>query len=98
VKVEEVQLNEWSFSLSFLQVCNSTTDRNHADLALEKYVTESVMSIVKGFFGSQFSVNNSNLQVPQREPMKYIHTKIHFTQGPCPHSFGVASELDTVAP
>uniref|UniRef100_A0A668AY01 Inositol 1,4,5-trisphosphate receptor n=1 Tax=Myripristis murdjan TaxID=586833 RepID=A0A668AY01_9TELE len=43
----------------------STTDRNHADLALEKYVTETVMAIVKGFFSSQFSVNNSNLQTNQ---------------------------------
>jgi len=50
------------FSL-FLKVCNTTTDRNHADLALEKYVTETVMGIIKGFFSSPFSVNHSNLQV-----------------------------------
>ncbi len=45
------------------KVCNTTTDRNHADPALEKYVTETVMAIVKGFFSSPFSVNHSNLQV-----------------------------------
>lgn len=45
------------------QVCNTTTDRNHADSALEKYVTETVMAIVKGFFSSPFSVNHANLQV-----------------------------------
>lgn len=51
-----------SFAFGF-QVCNTTTDRNHADPALEKYVTETVMAIVKGFFSSPFSVNHSNLQV-----------------------------------
>ncbi|XP_076122095.1 inositol 1,4,5-trisphosphate-gated calcium channel ITPR2 isoform X2 [Alosa pseudoharengus] len=48
-----------------LQVCNSTTDRKHADPTLEKYVTETVMAIIKGFFGSQFYVNSSNLQTHQ---------------------------------
>lgn len=51
-----------SFFFAF-QVCNTTTDRNHADPALEKYVTETVMAIVKGFFSSPFSVNHANLQV-----------------------------------
>lgn len=51
------------FFIFLLKVCNSTTDRNHADTALEKYVTETVMAIVKGFFSSPFSVNHSNLQV-----------------------------------
>uniref|UniRef100_UPI003AACF85B inositol 1,4,5-trisphosphate-gated calcium channel ITPR2 n=1 Tax=Centroberyx gerrardi TaxID=166262 RepID=UPI003AACF85B len=54
-----------NFLVDMSSVCNSTTDRNHADLALEKYVTETVMAIVKGFFSSQFSVNNSNLQTNQ---------------------------------
>uniref|UniRef100_A0A668ABN8 Inositol 1,4,5-trisphosphate receptor n=1 Tax=Myripristis murdjan TaxID=586833 RepID=A0A668ABN8_9TELE len=54
-----------NFLVDMASVCNSTTDRNHADLALEKYVTETVMAIVKGFFSSQFSVNNSNLQTNQ---------------------------------
>uniref|UniRef100_A0AAQ4QRC1 Inositol 1,4,5-trisphosphate receptor n=1 Tax=Gasterosteus aculeatus aculeatus TaxID=481459 RepID=A0AAQ4QRC1_GASAC len=50
-----------NFLVDMSSVCNSTTDRNHADLALEKYVTETVMAIVKGFFSSPFSVNHSNL-------------------------------------
>ncbi|KAM3870670.1 inositol 1,4,5-trisphosphate-gated calcium channel ITPR2-like [Diretmus argenteus] len=54
-----------NFLVDMSSVCNSTMDRNHADLALEKYVTETVMAIVKGFFSSQFSVNNSNLQTNQ---------------------------------
>ncbi|XP_063052476.1 inositol 1,4,5-trisphosphate receptor type 2 isoform X3 [Engraulis encrasicolus] len=48
-----------------LQVCNSTTDRKHADPTLEKYVTDTIMAIIKGFFESQFYVNCSNLQSHQ---------------------------------
>ncbi|KAM7396527.1 hypothetical protein PAMP_019561 [Pampus punctatissimus] len=54
-----------NFLVDMSSVCNTTTDRNHADLALEKYVTETVMAIVKGFFSSPFSVNHSNLQTNQ---------------------------------
>ncbi|MBN3317525.1 ITPR2 protein, partial [Atractosteus spatula] len=54
-----------NFLIDMARVCNSPTDRKHADMALEKYVTETVMAIVKGFFSSQFSVNNSNLQSHQ---------------------------------
>uniref|UniRef100_A0A8C3B1D7 Inositol 1,4,5-trisphosphate receptor n=1 Tax=Cyclopterus lumpus TaxID=8103 RepID=A0A8C3B1D7_CYCLU len=55
-------------------VCNSTTDRNHADVALEKYVTETVMAIVKGFFSSPFSVNHSNLQTNQSVFIKLLQS------------------------
>ncbi|XP_061085026.1 inositol 1,4,5-trisphosphate receptor type 2 [Conger conger] len=54
-----------NFLIDMARVCNSTTDRKHADTALERYVTETVMAIVKGFFSSQFSVNNSSLQTHQ---------------------------------
>ncbi|XP_010888608.2 inositol 1,4,5-trisphosphate receptor type 2 isoform X3 [Esox lucius] len=54
-----------NFLVDMARVCNSTTDRKHADIHLEKYVLETVMAIVKGFFSSQFSVNNSNLQTHQ---------------------------------
>uniref|UniRef100_A0A3B4CNT8 Inositol 1,4,5-trisphosphate receptor n=1 Tax=Pygocentrus nattereri TaxID=42514 RepID=A0A3B4CNT8_PYGNA len=54
-----------NFLIDMARVCNSTTDRKHADTTLEKYVTETIMAIVKGFFGSQFSVSNSNLQTHQ---------------------------------
>uniref|UniRef100_A0A8C6SHD8 Inositol 1,4,5-trisphosphate receptor n=1 Tax=Neogobius melanostomus TaxID=47308 RepID=A0A8C6SHD8_9GOBI len=52
----------------------STTDRNHADQALEKYVTETVMAIVKGFFSSPFSVNHSNLQTNQSVFIKLLQS------------------------
>ncbi|MGH0151687.1 UNVERIFIED_CONTAM: hypothetical protein FKN15_065508 [Acipenser sinensis] len=54
-----------NFLVDMCRVCNTTTDRKHADVALEKYVTETVMVIVKGFFSSPFSVNSSNLQTHQ---------------------------------
>ncbi|XP_052007974.1 inositol 1,4,5-trisphosphate receptor type 2 [Xyrauchen texanus] len=54
-----------NFLTDMARVCNSTTDRKHADACLEKYTTDTIMDIVKGFFGSQFSVSNSNLQAHQ---------------------------------
>ncbi|KAM9807824.1 inositol 1,4,5-trisphosphate-gated calcium channel ITPR2 [Neosynchiropus ocellatus] len=63
-----------NFLVDMATVCNSTTDRNHADLALEKYVTESVMAIVKGFFSSPFSVNHSNLQNNQSIFIKLLQS------------------------
>uniref|UniRef100_A0A3Q3J9U7 Inositol 1,4,5-trisphosphate receptor n=1 Tax=Monopterus albus TaxID=43700 RepID=A0A3Q3J9U7_MONAL len=71
VEMKEIYTSKhiWKLFSNFLvdmaRVCNTTTDRNHADLALEKYVTETVMAIVKGFFSSPFSVNHSNLQTNQ---------------------------------
>ncbi|XP_042563423.1 inositol 1,4,5-trisphosphate receptor type 2 isoform X3 [Clupea harengus] len=54
-----------NFLVDMARVCNTTTDRKHADPTLEKFVTEVVMAIIKGFFGSQFYVNSSNLQTHQ---------------------------------
>lgn len=45
------------------QVCNNTSDRKHADTMLERYVTETVMSIVTCFFSSPFSDQSTSLQV-----------------------------------
>ncbi|XP_008294222.1 inositol 1,4,5-trisphosphate receptor type 2 [Stegastes partitus] len=63
-----------NFLVDMSRVCNTTTDRNHADLALEKYVTETVMAIVKGFFSSPFSVNHSNLQTNQSVFIKLLQS------------------------
>lgn len=46
-----------------VQVCNNTSDRKHADNVLERYVTETVMSIVTTFFSSPFSDQSTSLQV-----------------------------------
>uniref|UniRef100_A0A8C5JV77 Inositol 1,4,5-trisphosphate receptor n=1 Tax=Jaculus jaculus TaxID=51337 RepID=A0A8C5JV77_JACJA len=54
-----------NFLVDMARVCNTTTDRKHADVFLEKCVTESVMSIVSGFFNSPFSDNSTSLQSHQ---------------------------------
>ncbi|XP_069619194.1 inositol 1,4,5-trisphosphate-gated calcium channel ITPR2 [Ranitomeya imitator] len=54
-----------NFLVDMARVCNTTTDRKHADTALEKYVTEAVMNIVSGFFSSPFSDNSTSLQTHQ---------------------------------
>ncbi|KAG7521877.1 inositol 1,4,5-trisphosphate receptor type 2 [Solea senegalensis] len=63
-----------NFLVDMSSVCNTTTDRNHADLALEKYVTEVVMAIIKSFFSSPFSVNHSNLQTNQSIFIKLLQS------------------------
>ncbi|XP_032895218.1 inositol 1,4,5-trisphosphate receptor type 2 [Amblyraja radiata] len=54
-----------NFIVDMNRVCNSTTDRKHADTALERYVTEAVTNIVIGFFSSPFSDNSTSLQTHQ---------------------------------
>uniref|UniRef100_A0A663FJ44 Inositol 1,4,5-trisphosphate receptor n=1 Tax=Aquila chrysaetos chrysaetos TaxID=223781 RepID=A0A663FJ44_AQUCH len=54
-----------NFLIDMARVCNTTTDRKHADTSLEKYVTEPVMNIVSGFFNSPFSDNSTSLQTHQ---------------------------------
>uniref|UniRef100_A0A8D2LXS0 Inositol 1,4,5-trisphosphate receptor n=1 Tax=Varanus komodoensis TaxID=61221 RepID=A0A8D2LXS0_VARKO len=54
-----------NFLVDMARVCNTTTDRKHADVSLEKYVTEPVMNIVSGFFNSPFSDNSTSLQTHQ---------------------------------
>ncbi|XP_076840863.1 inositol 1,4,5-trisphosphate-gated calcium channel ITPR2 isoform X1 [Brachyhypopomus gauderio] len=43
----------------------SATDKKHIDPVLERYVTETIMAIIKGFFSSQFSVNTVTLKTHQ---------------------------------
>uniref|UniRef100_A0A3Q2X2N1 Inositol 1,4,5-trisphosphate receptor n=1 Tax=Haplochromis burtoni TaxID=8153 RepID=A0A3Q2X2N1_HAPBU len=64
----------WKLFDNFLVDMASVSQRSHADLALEKYVTETVMAIVKGFFSSQFSVNHSNLQTNQSIFIKLLQS------------------------
>ncbi|KAG8546467.1 hypothetical protein GDO81_018852 [Engystomops pustulosus] len=54
-----------NFLVDICRVCNSTSDRKHADLVLERYVTETVMSIVNTFFSSPFSDQSTTLQTRQ---------------------------------
>lgn len=88
---KEHQAALWTFSLHFesedcsdtgsivlflwLQVCNNTSDRKHADTVLERYVTETVMSIVTTFFSSPFSDQSTSLQV-----CKHLHLHLKHLQ------------------
>ncbi|XP_055365235.1 inositol 1,4,5-trisphosphate receptor type 1 isoform X6 [Betta splendens] len=54
-----------SFLVDICRVCNNTSDRKHADTILERYVTETVMSIVTTFFSSPFSDQSTSLQTRQ---------------------------------
>ncbi|XP_039626668.1 inositol 1,4,5-trisphosphate receptor type 1 [Polypterus senegalus] len=51
-----------NFLVDICRVCNNTSDRKHADTILERYVTETVMSIVTTFFSSPFSDQSTSLQ------------------------------------
>uniref|UniRef100_A0A6Q2XSB7 Inositol 1,4,5-trisphosphate receptor n=1 Tax=Esox lucius TaxID=8010 RepID=A0A6Q2XSB7_ESOLU len=54
-----------NFLVDICRVCNNTSDRKHADIVLESYVTETVMSIVTTFFSSPFSDQSTSLQTRQ---------------------------------
>ncbi|GAA6101701.1 inositol 1,4,5-trisphosphate receptor type 2 isoform X3 [Tachysurus ichikawai] len=65
-----------NFLVDMARVCSGTTDRNRADPVLEKYVTEVIIAIVKGFFGSQFSVSTSNLQSHQGTFIRLLQSAV----------------------
>ncbi|XP_066529145.1 inositol 1,4,5-trisphosphate-gated calcium channel ITPR1 isoform X2 [Hoplias malabaricus] len=54
-----------NFLVDICRVCNNTSDRKHADSTLERYVTDTVMSIVTTFFSSPFSDQSTSLQTRQ---------------------------------
>lgn len=57
------QLFERSFLLDMGVVSNATHDRKHADIALENYVTHTLMDIINTFFKSPFSEQSTTVQV-----------------------------------
>eukprot|EP00095_Tigriopus_kingsejongensis_P011560 maker-scaffold768_size100864-snap-gene-0.9 protein:Tk11560 transcript:maker-scaffold768_size100864-snap-gene-0.9-mRNA-1 annotation:"inositol -trisphosphate receptor" len=59
------QLFEMSFLLDMGVVANATHDRKHADLALEHYVTDTLMDIITTFFKSPFSDQSTTVQTRQ---------------------------------
>uniref|UniRef100_A0A8C0X2W5 Inositol 1,4,5-trisphosphate receptor n=1 Tax=Castor canadensis TaxID=51338 RepID=A0A8C0X2W5_CASCN len=66
VEMKEIYTSHhiWKLFESFL-VDMARVNRKHADIFLEKCVTESVMNIVSGFFNSPFSDNSTSLQTHQ---------------------------------
>ena len=57
------KLFERSFLLDMAVVSNATHDRKHADVALEHYVTHTLMDIITVFFSSPFSDQSTTVQV-----------------------------------
>ncbi|XP_075679625.1 inositol 1,4,5,-trisphosphate receptor isoform X3 [Dermatophagoides pteronyssinus] len=59
----------WTLLENFLidigTVCNSTHDRNHADFALNNYVTNSIINLITIFFNSPYSDQSSIVQTHQ---------------------------------
>ncbi|XP_033109182.1 inositol 1,4,5-trisphosphate receptor-like [Anneissia japonica] len=52
-----------NFLVDMAMVCNSTHDRKHADIMLEKYITETVCNIITAFFSSPFYDQITTVQV-----------------------------------
>ncbi|XP_016523534.1 inositol 1,4,5-trisphosphate receptor type 2 isoform X1 [Poecilia formosa] len=61
-----------NFLVDMATMCN-TTERNRPD-PLDKYVTETVMAIIRSFFESPFSVNYSMLQNNQSTFIKLLQS------------------------
>uniref|UniRef100_A0A8C1G8G5 Inositol 1,4,5-trisphosphate receptor n=1 Tax=Cyprinus carpio TaxID=7962 RepID=A0A8C1G8G5_CYPCA len=80
VEMKEIYTSNhiWKLFVSFLadmsRVSNGPTDRKHADTCLEKYVTDTIMAIVKGYFGSQFSIFLSLRQAHQATFVKLLQS------------------------
>lgn len=56
-------LFEKSFIVDMGLIASSTHDRQHADTALENYVTSCLMNIIATFFSSPFSDQSTTVQV-----------------------------------
>lgn len=56
-------LFEKSFIVDMGLIATSTHDRQHADTALETYVTSCLMNIISTFFSSPFSDQSTTVQV-----------------------------------
>uniref|UniRef100_A0A4W3IXG4 Inositol 1,4,5-trisphosphate receptor n=1 Tax=Callorhinchus milii TaxID=7868 RepID=A0A4W3IXG4_CALMI len=65
-----------NFLVDICRVCNNTSDRKHADNILERYVTETVMSIVTTFFSSPFSDQSTSLQVWHPPPLDRLDDEL----------------------
>uniref|UniRef100_A0A665X7W7 Inositol 1,4,5-trisphosphate receptor n=1 Tax=Echeneis naucrates TaxID=173247 RepID=A0A665X7W7_ECHNA len=78
VEMKEIYTSShiWKLFDNFLVDMSSVSpcQIERSNLSLEKYVTETVMAIVKGFFSSPFSVNHSNLQTNQSVFIKLLQS------------------------
>ncbi|XP_055999570.1 inositol 1,4,5-trisphosphate receptor type 1-like isoform X4 [Ostrea edulis] len=88
VEVKEIYTSThmWTLFQDFLddmgRVSTATTDRKHADLALENYVTVTIMNVIDTFFSSPFSDQTTTLQ--SRQPVFVKLLQGAFRVSDCP--------------
>nr|XP_022296372.1 inositol 1,4,5-trisphosphate receptor type 1-like isoform X13 [Crassostrea virginica] len=88
VEVKEIYTSThmWTLFQDFLEdmgrVSTATTDRKHADLALENYVTVTIMNVIDTFFSSPFSDQTTTLQ--SRQPVFVKLLQGAFRVSDCP--------------
>lgn len=73
-------LFEKSFIVDMGLIATSTHDRNHADTALESYVTSCLMNIIATFFSSPFSDQSTTVQTRQPIFVQLLHAAFKVSQ------------------
>ncbi|XP_072755425.1 inositol 1,4,5-trisphosphate receptor-like isoform X4 [Anoplolepis gracilipes] len=75
-------LFEKSFIVDMGLIATSTHDRQHADIALENYVTSCLMNIIATFFSSPFSDQSTTVQTRQPIFVQLLHAAFKVSQCP----------------
>ncbi|XP_020277940.1 inositol 1,4,5-trisphosphate receptor isoform X8 [Pseudomyrmex gracilis] len=73
-------LFEKSFIVDMGLIASSTHDREHADTALETYVTSCLMNIISTFFSSPFSDQSTTVQTRQPIFVQLLHAAFKVSQ------------------
>ncbi|XP_014243514.1 inositol 1,4,5-trisphosphate receptor [Cimex lectularius] len=73
-------LFEKSFIVDMGVVSNGPHDRKHADIAMENYVTTTVMAIITTFFSSPFSDQSTTVQTRQPIFVQLLHSAFRVSQ------------------
>nr|XP_018312045.1 PREDICTED: inositol 1,4,5-trisphosphate receptor isoform X7 [Trachymyrmex zeteki] len=73
-------LFEKSFIVDMSLIATSTHDRQHADTALETYVTSCLMNIISTFFSSPFSDQSTTVQTRQPIFVQLLHAAFNVSQ------------------
>ncbi|XP_011263285.1 inositol 1,4,5-trisphosphate receptor isoform X3 [Camponotus floridanus] len=73
-------LFEKSFIVDMGLIASFTHDRQHADIALETYVTSCLMNIISTFFSSPFSDQSTTVQTRQPIFVQLLHAAFKVSQ------------------
>ncbi|XP_018401149.1 PREDICTED: inositol 1,4,5-trisphosphate receptor [Cyphomyrmex costatus] len=73
-------LFEKSFIVDMGLIATSIHDRQHADIALETYVTSCLMNIISTFFSSPFSDQSTTVQTRQPIFVQLLHAAFNVSQ------------------